>query len=272
MGDALRPAIMKRLGIAALAADNDVAIPEDPALLAVARSALRTDLIDKSVDPVSWSWKGFEIWKVLLDAWLSRKGPIAIGELASRSECSYPTVAAVVERLEHGGEISRASNRGVSFRAFPRRSLSEILPFANAFRGTVRFVDQTGRPPDPEGMLRRLRKKVPSGVALGGVLAARHYVKDFDLNGLPRLDITISRREGSAWIAAIGPGLGITNSGERPPVLVVHQSPLEQPRFEKTASEAVPFADRAETLLDLYDLRLTSQIEEFVSAARGDER
>lgn len=272
LGETLRPAVMSRLGIVALAADRAVAIPESADLLAIARGMAESDPASLSIDPVSWSWKAFEVWKVLLDEWLSRRRPTAIRDLADRSECSYPTVASVVDRLERCGEITRASNRSVSLRGFPRRSLGEILPFANAFRGTVRFIDETGRPPDPEGLLRRMRKRLPSpDIAFGGVVAARHHVKDFDLNGLPRLDVTISNRKGLAWLAAIAPGLGASNASDRPPLLVVHQSPLEKPHFESVAGEAIPLVDRAETLLDLYDLRLTAQIEEFVAAARGDE-
>ena len=48
------------------------------------------------------------------------------------------------------------------------------------------FADTSGRPSDPQALLRRIGAKAPAELAVGGVMAARHWDRDFDLHGIPR--------------------------------------------------------------------------------------
>jgi hypothetical protein len=54
-------------------------------------------------------------------------------------------------------------------------------------------------------------------------------------------------------------------------MLVVHRLRRRDPRFEHADSGAL-FADPAEVLLDLHELRLVDQADEFVRAMRASQR
>lgn len=273
----LRPDVAGRLGLVGIAADRDVAIPdkdhEVQRLRALARDAHRLSppRPDMGSSLAVWTPKAFAVWEVLLDGWLRCEGPLAIQELERRSGCSHATVDGTLKRLLRDGEISRTRNRRAEFAGFPRRSLGENLVLADGLRETVRFVDGSGRRPDPVGLLRRIRAKAPHGAAIGGVEAARHYVPSFDLNGLPRIDVTVEAGNALEWVAALDPALRQVGREEPSPLLVVHRLQRSDPRFERAPKSAVPFADPAETLLDLYDLRLTGQAEDFVREMRRKE-
>lgn len=270
----LRPEIARRLALVALAADRDTAIPEDDAdvqrIMTLARRALHGRDVHNEMDPslAQWSPKLFEVWKVLLDAWLRCEGPVPIQEIARRSGCSHPTVSVTLGRLQARGELERTRNRSAGMSAFPRRSLGEFLILADGLRQTVRFVDGSGRRPDPTGLLRRVTAMGPTDVGIGGVAAARHYVTDFDLHGLPRVDVSLPARYPLAWVASIDPALRPARHDEPSSVLVVHRLFRPDARFDREPSGGLLFADPAEALLDLYDLRLTTQAEDFAQAMR----
>jgi hypothetical protein len=101
-------------------------------------------------------------------------------------------------------------------------------------------------------------------VYIGGVAAARHYYPRFDLNGLPRLDLVTTSEVGVDWLRKLDPALRPTNDPARSPVLVVH--PTED--LVDGSEESSPWADPVETLLDLHELRLGDQAEDFVRALR----
>ncbi len=274
----LRPEIATRLGLVALAADGDACIPGDAELrrlAALARTALREQASPTTVERAAgpWSPRQFEVWMVLLEAWLRGERPLAIKDVLRRSGTSTATVKATFDRLSSRGELERTSGRRASFARFPRRSLGEILSLADGLRHTVRFVDASGRPPDPRGLLRRLEAKAPPRVGLGGVEAARRYTPEFDLEGLPRVDLSVHGQEPLAWLGAVEPALRRAREDEPSPVLVVHRVLRAEPGFEVAAgpsSGPLPIAGRAEALLDLYELRLTAQADDFVHALRRE--
>jgi hypothetical protein len=272
---ALKPHLMHRLALVALTRDQDLVLPDqrDPHLLrvlAAAKEALGpASSLEGDAELVPWSPKTFEVWRVLLAAWLRKEGPLPLHEVQRRSGCSHPTVSIALSRLQERGELTRTSSRSVALESFPRRSLNEVAVLANAFRQTRRYVDASGRRPDPVDLLERLNAQAPLGVAVGGVSAARHYEPDFDLNGLPRLDVTTTRVD-ERWIKDIDPALRRVGPEEASPVLVVHFLRRPEPLFEKGRRGRLPFTDPAETLLDLYDLRLTTQAGEFVEALRRE--
>lgn len=276
--DVLDDRIAKRLCLVALAAaDHPVVLPrEDDELTDLMRLASQAAAVDRGEDrndraQAPWSAKTFAVWEILLDAWLRREGPLSMQELAKRSRASHASVTATLHRLHQRGEIQRSSSRGAEFASTPRRSLNEMVVLADSFRVSVGFVDASGRRPDPMDLLRRIRKRAPEGAAIGGVEAARFYVPNFDLNGLPRLDVSVAGSPSLKWVREIDPALRPARQGESSSILVVHRI-RTPPRFDKAADSGVPFAGPAETLLDLYDLRLTSQADEFIQSMRRAER
>lgn len=274
----LLPAIAQRLGLVAIAVDGDLAIPEAAEgyrLLTIARETFRLEkssLEAKRVSP-RWSAKTFEVWKVLLEAWLRSEGLLSIHEIAERSGCSRPTVNAVFELLQGRKELVRGSNRSAGLSGLPRESLREMLMLSAHLRPSSRFIDASGRRPDPVGLVRRISERKPEGVAFGGVVAARHYQSDFDLNGLPRVDLTVHGDRSLDWLRFVDPTLQPLLSDENVPILVVHRLLRPAPRFAEDPQGVLPFADPAEVLLDLYELGLSEQAEEFVRLmrARGAE-
>lgn len=271
---ALRPELAARLALVALGVEGVASVPRDDAelewLAQRARALGDPHPQQRPHDAASapWTEKAFDVWMVLLEAWLQREPPLPIGEIETRSLCSYPTVAGTVQQLESRGELSRTSSRRAGFTSLPRGSLGEILVMADHLRGTLRYVDGSGHRPDPEGLLRRIRAKAPTAAAIGGVVAARHYVPDFDLNGLPRIDVTTQARSGSGWVSGLDPALRLATPQERSPVLVVHHTRRAAP-FDATDPRGTgTLASPAETLLDLYDLRLTEQADDFARSLR----
>ncbi len=270
----LRPEVADRMALVALAVDGVVLEPrgddELAWLAAKLRGAMTSGAHDASraVDSVFWTGKSFDVWMVLLDAWLRCEAPLAIGDIAKRSGCSHPTVTATLRRLMAHGELTRTSSRRAGFVQLPRGSLGEVLVLSDGLRGTQRFVDGSGRP-EPIDLARRIRERAPKDIAIGGVVAARHYAPNFDLNGLPRIDVT-TRRDGdvSAWVSAIDPALRRATLREKSPVLVVHHSRRAAVFDDADTPEGRVMASPAETLLDLYDLRLTEQADDFARSLR----
>ncbi len=274
---ALRAELAERLALVAVGVDGGANVPGDDAeldwLAQRARSMgdpRRSQSLQSSHDAASgpWTEKAFDVWMVLLDAWLRREPALPIGEIAARSHCSYPTVAATVQHLEARGELSRTKSRRAGLASMPRGSLGEVLIMADHLRGTLRYVDGSGHRPDPEALLRRIRAKAPASVVIGGVVAARHYAPDFDLNGVPRLDVTAQTGTDPAWVTSLDPALRLATMQERSPVLVVHQSRRSRAMDDGKEGGIGSFASPAETLLDLYELRLTEQADDFVRSMR----
>lgn len=203
--------------------------------------------------------KFFEVFKVIMVHWFRKAGPISLGQIQGESGSSYPTVAHAVKKLETRRELTRKSRRRIELSNFPRETWSEVVALSNSLRKPVRFVDGTGRPPDVFALMRRLERLAPSGIAWGGVTAARHYDKKFNLNGTPRLDICM--QGDMNFIRELDPALQEI-TGEGFPVLVVHPLHRPHPMYEKTSK--LPVADPVETLLDLHEMRLYEQSDDLI--------
>ena len=268
----LRPDLCRRLALVAVAPDGDVVVPDDTETRSIAAHVHR--LLD-GVTPVhahaggAWRWsrKSYEVWKVLLGAWLRREAPLPLHEIQRRSGASYPSVSILLDRLESFDELERTSNRSATLTALPRRSLGEVVALGDGLRETHHFVDRTGRSPDARDLVRRITAKARD-TALGGVEAARYYMPNFNLNGHPRIDVTVGAEADLSWVKMVDPALAETppSSGASAP-LVVHRLRRPEANFTRTPKGAT-FADPAEVLLDLHDLRLTEQADEFVHAVR----
>jgi DNA-binding MarR family transcriptional regulator len=206
----------------------------------------------------------FEVLKIVVRHWLLRVGPLSRRRLQAESGATYPTVARALRKLEEAGELERLPNRRVQLRAFPRKTWQELLPLAAALRRRAAYVDATGRRPDPAALLRKLESLRPAGVALGGVAAARHWDRRFDLHGTPRIDLVVHAPRGTidaGFVGKLDGSLRAATAGE--PVLVLHPLPRAAALFD-AGPRGLPFADPVETLLDLHELRLTAQAAELV--------
>jgi len=217
LSSVLRPEVGQRLGIVAVAPDGVIVIPDDPETQRIAEHVrkIAADFRDdeRTEGGPLWSRKSYEIWKVLLGAWLGRESALPLHEIQRRSGASYPTVSSVLDRLETLGELARGSNRSASLTGVPRRSLGEVLALGDGLRETHRFVDRSGRAPNATDLIRRIKAKAPDS-ALGGVEAARHYMPTFNLNGYPRVDesgLRVAEARGS------GAGRGDIPGRERGP-------------------------------------------------------
>ncbi|MDO9020712.1 MAG: hypothetical protein Q8S73_15970 [Deltaproteobacteria bacterium] len=276
----LRPEVGHRLALIAATDDGPIAAPD----VATVR-----ELFDR-VKPLltggpiltargvtaAWTNKTVEVWKVLFDGWLQNRGPMTSDAIVRASESSSPTVLSVLTLLNGYGEIERGSDRRVMFNALPQRSLGEVLVVLRTMTRRTSYVDGTGRAPDPHRLLRKVQAGVRAGVSLGGIVAARHYQPDFDLNGLPRLDVCVCARPAAyweQWTARVGPALRESRPGDPLALLVVHHLPRTELRRDlerdPSSEPALPFAEPSEVILHLYDAGLHAQAESLTTALRS---
>jgi hypothetical protein len=213
--------------------------------------------------------KFFDVWKVLVSAWFNKEGTLPLQEIGRRAGGSSPTVALALERLRRRDELALSRNRPVGLQAFPRATLREIVALSDSLRKPVYYKDMSGRAPDPEELLRRIGTTAPRGVAVGGVVAARVHDKNFDLNGIPRVDVVVERDLAPGWIRALDPALQALPAVTPSPTLVVHPVTRVKISATKSSYPGVPIADQVETLLDLYEMRLTEQAEDLIRRAEG---
>jgi len=122
----------------------------------------------------------------------------------------------------------------------------------SAIRQTEAFVDESGRGGAPQRLLDRLARLHPVGVAVGGVVAARHWHPALDLHGLPRLDVTVHAPEGrmdTGFVERLDPALVPAPAGA-PPLLVLHALPRAESLFTVDSEGGLPITDPVEALLD----------------------
>ena len=270
--DALRPTVLSRLSLQAVFPNGrsrafGVSRGAPPEIKAFAERPLagRVRLPARDLS--------FVVEKLLVWAWLTGKGPLTRKRLEQTAGCSYPTVASATRRL--GRAISRRRDRRLELREFPRQEWSRALTLAEDARSTMRFADRAGQPRTASSLAERLQHLRPKGVAIGGVLGARHHDPELDLMGLPRLDVSVlspGREADIAFVRRIDPALEATSDPAEPARLVVHFVRHREALFEAN-SGGLPWADPVECLLDLHEARLEPQAAQFVRAvrARGQE-
>ena len=186
--------------------------------------------------------------------------------LARTAGCSYPTVARALRPL--GSLLERSSDRRVALRWFPKDEFARLLANADRARSTVRFLDQSGQPRSAESQLRRLEKLNPPGLAIGGVLGAKHYFFDLDLVGTPRLDLSLhcpGQRMNLDFIEKLDPALKRVSDPLQPASLVVHAIRHADALFTPRDG-GLAWADPVECLLDLHEARLEMQASQFLEA------
>jgi hypothetical protein len=219
--------------------------------------------------------KHLEILKVLIYRWLLRQESIPIGKLAEQVGCAYSTVKEALDKLQQRQCIVRHVNRSVELTKFPISSWNELLALSGNMKGSFRYRDISGEKTDPEQLLKRLERMKPSGVALSGVVAARHWHPEFDLHGTPRLDLLLHATENAinlGFVKKLDPALRLIEGYDESPDLVVRVLQRANPLFTLASDSSLPFADPVETTLDLYDLGLTAQAGQLLTHFRPEVR
>ncbi|NQT36314.1 MAG: hypothetical protein HQ581_02430 [Planctomycetes bacterium] len=212
--------------------------------------------------------KQHEVFKVLLSRWLRKQGPIPIGKLAGEIGCSYPTVQRALKKETLRNVLHHASNRSVELKTFPRDAWGELVALSRTSRNSFRFVDRSGEGTTPQQLLERLKRQKPDRLALGGVIAARHWHPDFDLHGIPRLDVACHSPDGVidlSFVRKLDPALGQVEDPGVSSVFVVHPVVRASSLFVKQREGEFPLADPVETFLDLDDLSLTLQSHQMLT-------
>jgi hypothetical protein len=211
----------------------------------------------------------FVVLKILLHQWLTKGGFVSANWLARTSGYTYPTVANVVQEL--GSLIERGSDRRFRLRWFPQEEFARLVALSDRARSTARYTDSSGQPRSPEAHLARLEKLNLPGLAIGGVLGAKHYDPDLDLVGTPRLDISLHARDQRAdvnFIEKLDPALKRISDPLAPASVVVHTVYHADSLFVPREG-GLHWADSVECLLDLYDAHLDIQAGQFLDALRA---
>ncbi len=213
----------------------------------------------------------FAVEKLLVWAWLTREGPLTRTWVERTVGCTYPTVAAVVERL--GSAILRHPDRRIELKSVPREEWARLFALSGKARSVMRFVDRSGQTGTAAGLLQRLGRLVPSGVAVGGVAGTRYHYPDLDLVGLPRLDLSVhapNRDVDIGFIRSLDPALKQAKDSAEPALLVLHFVRHREPLVVPNPG-SLPWADPVECLLDLHEAGLEAQALEFLDtlASRG---
>ncbi|MEI8064759.1 MAG: hypothetical protein WCH84_11930, partial [Verrucomicrobiota bacterium] len=184
----LRDDVLRRLTICLQREDRIMGIPHDPDA-ATQRMLLEVIEAERGKTSTARTDYSFVILKLLIHCWLTTGEPVSADWLARTAGCSYPAVARALRSL--GSLLERRSGRSVVLRWFPKEEFARLLAIADRARSTVRFADRSGQPRSTESHLRRLEKLNPPGLAIGGVLGAKHHFSDLDLVGTPRLDLSL---------------------------------------------------------------------------------
>ena len=207
------------------------------------------DLTNKMVSKQYRPGSFFVILKLLVHRWLLDMGPITTELLGRQAGYSYPTVAKALTRL--GDFVYRHSDRRIELSQFPKNEWEELLIRAGEVRHTLRFSDRSGKPRSPASLLRRLYRLQPRNVAIGGVFGARFWDPDLDLQGEPRLDLSLYRSSHAADLALVkrlDPALVEVKDLLEPCSLVLHQVFRLAPLFRKTLC----FLYRGQILWNVY--------------------
>jgi hypothetical protein len=174
--------------------------------------------------------------------------------LALASGFSHVTVARILKEIRG---YKKSLGRESPFRlAQPELIVRELMALAPKRRGTRLFSDHSGMPRSVNALYQRFIQLKRDDLAVGGILGAKHYHEDLDVNGTPRLDVTLHSPHGRYdldFVNDLDPGLQPCEDGETP-VLAVHLLQRQESRFNE--KDGVLVADRVDCLLDLDELAL----------------
>jgi hypothetical protein len=277
--EVLHPKVAHGLSLVAIGQDDVWVEPDEEFLHRIAKvfQVKGGDTFDATPAIVRFhsKQKHLEVLKVLIYRWLLRQGAIPIGKLAEQVGCAYSTVKEALDKLQQRRCIARHVNRSVELTKFPISSWNELLALFGNMKRSFRYRDISGEKPDPEQLLKRLERMRPSGVALGGVVAARHWHPEFDLHGTPRLDLLLHAPGDTidlGFVRKLDPALRQIEGYDESPVLVVRPLQRSVPLFDVVTDKGLPFADPVETTLDLHDLGLMAQAGQLLTHFRSEVR
>lgn len=268
-----RPEVIDRVTICSGSEGKYLGIPQDPEprMQAVLDEVVR-DKRSPAASGVIRPDYFYIVFKLLLHQWLTVGEPVTTSWLAQSAGCSYLTVARALRKL--GGLLDRKVDRRIGLRYFPREEFSRLLAVSDKVRSTSRFVDRSGQLRSPEVHLRRLEKLEIPRVALGGVLGARHYYRDLDLVGIPRLDLSLhcpKKHADLSFIAQLDPALKREEDPLKTPNVVVHIVRSANSLFEPRDGSLF-WADPLECLFDLHEAHLEAQAAQFLDALLRNRR
>ena len=276
-----RPEIAERLSLVALGKGESFMEPNDEYLQRLAdafKISYLSDFLERFPHAVRRPFgqpRYFEVVKVLLIRWLLNQGPIAIGKLAGMVGCTYPTVREALHQLDQKQYLKRYSNRTVELAGFPQEAWGELVALSSRIRRPLRFVDRSGQKPDPHFLLKQLERLRPLSIGIGGVVAAARWHPDFDLHGMPRLDLVLHAPKGATnlgFVKQLDPALKETEIPSDSPVLVVHPLLRAESLFQTRPETPLPIADPIETALDLGEMGLTRQAGQLLRHFRTECR
>ncbi len=205
------------------------------------------------------------VFLVLLLQWFRRnKVAMTTQYLMQAVGCSYPTVAGALRRL--GSWVQRESDRRIKLWGFPAEEWQRVVAARERVHPTIRYVDRSDQRRSPEELLKRAAGLDMGELAVGGVIAARHYYPQLDLRGTPRLDLTLHCSNAKAdlsFVERLDPALERTDSTNEPVALAVHVLGTRG-NFFTPVGDGLPLADEVDCLLSLHDARLDAQAKEFL--------
>lgn len=259
----LHPAILKRLALA-VRRNAEISTIAGTLKAGLSRHLLAHVGREARTRPYRAPQSSDAILQVLLNQWFLRQEAVTTRWLMEAVGCSYPTVAAALDRLMP--VIQRLTDRRVKLAGFPAEEWQRLVVNHERAHPTLHYADRSGQRRSPESLLRRAAGIERDGIAVGGIIAARQYYPAIDLRGAPRLDLTLHSPDGRAdlsFVEQLDPALERTSGKEEPAALAVHILRRQAPFFE-SGGDGLPRVDRVSTLLDLYDARLEPQAKEFL--------
>ena len=192
-----------------------------------------------------------------------------IGKLAG---CSFPTVKSALDQLKH--VLRKSPVGGVELKRFPAQEWQALILGADRSRATRRYQDRSGKPRSPAFLIERLARLQREDIAIGGVVAALDFYPELDLVGNPRLDLCIhtpGKHTDLSFIEALDPALQETKDAQAPVSLALHFV-RSQESFFTHFNNGLKRAGVVECLLDLYELRLPDQANDWMNALLKHER
>jgi hypothetical protein len=108
------------------------------------------------------------------------------------------------------------------------------------------------------------------GLAIGGVLGAKHYFPDLDLVGTPRLDLSLhgpGKHMNLQFVERLDPALKRVADPLVPANVVVHAVSHADPSFAPRDG-GLAWADPVECLFDLHEARLDAQASQLLARFR----
>ncbi len=258
--ETLRVDVAMRLRLVCVQSSEDLLIPDDKFGSQLAH-AVRSAYEDHS-SPTTKIDRSYEVLKILSHRYVRGESAIKISELQRQTGLSHPTVARDLRHLQK--YVVRESDRSVRLRAWPMENWVVMRALAPQLRRTVAYTDATGRSIDLDRLLTRLKRMKAATVAVGGVVGARFWQPDIDIDGTPRLDLSVHAPEGRADLSfvekldvALQPSTDVADAP-----LVVHSVVRADPLFA-LSGDGLQIADPIEILLDLEELRFTEQVSTF---------